>query len=189
MVTIRNEALRDINAREELLDRVWSLSRLQKTAERLREGRSPAEGLSFVAAEESRLVGTVRLWHVCAGPARPALLLGPLAVDEPWRGRGIGIALMRHAIAAARGRAHRAVLLVGDEPYYGRFGFSAQKTGALWLPGPYERHRLLGCELEPGALDGVRGLIGATGGVAPSPSLNVLVANLARTDSSARRAA
>jgi len=189
MVTIRNEALRDICAREELLDRVWGLSRFEKTAERLREGRSPAEGLSFVAAEQSCLVGTVRLWHVCAGPARPALLLGPLAVDVARRGRGIGTALMRHAIAAARRRAHRAVLLVGDEPYYGRFGFSAEKTGALWLPGAYERHRLLGCELVPGALDGARGLVGATSRAAPTPSLNVLVANLVRTDSSARRAA
>ena len=56
----------------------------------------------------------------------------------------------------------RAVLLVGDASYYGRFGFSAEKTGALWLPGPYEQHRLLGRELKPGALDGARGLISAT---------------------------
>jgi predicted N-acetyltransferase YhbS len=189
MVTIRNETFADIDAREDLLDRVWGPARLQKTAERLREGRSSAEGLSLVAEQDRRLVGTVRLWHVCAGPGRPALLLGPLAVDEPWRGRGIGTALMRRAIAAARRRAHRAVLLVGDALYYGRFGFSAEKTGALWLPGPCERHRLLGCELTPGALDGARGLIGATGGSVAKPSFDALIAGLTGNDSAARRAA
>ena len=61
----------------------------------------------------------------------------------------------------AQRRGHAAVLLVGDAAYYGRFGFSAEKTGGLWLPGPYEQHRLLGCEFVPGALDGVRGLIRA----------------------------
>lgn len=189
MVTIRNETVRDIDRREALLDRVWGPLRFQKTAERLREGRSPAEGLSLIAEQDENLVGTVRLWHVCAGPARPALLLGPLAVDEAWRGLGIGTDLLRRAIAAARRRGHRAVLLVGDAPYYGRFGFSAEKTGALWLPGPYERHRLLACELAPGALDGARGLVGATGRAAPTPSLDVLIAEFARNDSAARRAA
>ena len=81
------------------------------------------------------------------------------------------------------------MLLVGDASYYGRFGFSAEKTGGLWLPGPFERHRLLGCELVPGALDGARGLIGATGRPAPMPSLDVLVAGLARNDQPARHAA
>ena len=189
MVKIRSESVRDIEAREDLLDRVWGPSRFQKTAERLREDREPAEGLAFVAVEGRRLLGTVRLWHVCAGPARPALLLGPLAVEETWRGHGIGAALMRRAVAAAKRLGHQAVLLVGDAPYYGRFGFSAEKTGGLWLPGPYERPRLLGCELIPGALDGARGLIGATGRTAPTPGLDVLIAGLARNDQAARRAA
>lgn len=189
MVTIRNEARCDIDAREELLDRVWGPTRFQKTAERLREGRRPAEGLSLIAAQAEHLVGTVRLWHVCAGPGRPALLLGPLAVDEAWRGLGIGTALTRRALGAARRRGHRAVLLVGDAAFYGRFGFSAEKTGTLWLPGPFERHRLLGCELVPGALDGARGLVGTTGRPLPKPSLDVLIARLARDGSAARRAA
>jgi predicted N-acetyltransferase YhbS len=186
MMTIRNEVCGDIGAREELLDRVWGPARFQKTAERLREGRSPAAGLSLVAEQDEDLVGTVRLWRVCAGPSRPALLLGPLAVEEACRGHGIGTALMRRAIAAARRRGYRAVLLVGDPPYYERFGFSSQKTGALWLPGPYEPHRLLGCELVPGALDGARGLVGATGRAVPMPNLDALVASLG---DSARHAA
>jgi predicted N-acetyltransferase YhbS len=70
---------------------------------------------------------------------------------------------MQRALREARSRRHGAVLLVGDAPYYGRFGFSVEKTGALRLPGPYEQHRLLGLELKRGALDGARGLIRASG--------------------------
>ncbi len=189
MVTIRNEAHCDIDAREDLLDRVWGPSRFQKTAERLREGRTAAQGLSLIAEQERHLVGTVRLWHVCTGPARPALLLGPLAVDEAWRGLGIGTRLMQRALGVARRRGHQAVILVGDAAYYGRFGFSTEKTTGLWMPGPLERQRLLGCELAPGALDGAHGLVGATGRPAPTPSLDVLIAGLGRSDSAARRAA
>jgi predicted N-acetyltransferase YhbS len=189
MVTIRNEMTSDIDAREHLLDRVWGACRFAKTAERLREGREPSTGLSFVAEHEGDLVGTVRLWDICAGPDRPALLLGPLAVDESARSRGIGGALMRRAMAAARRRRHRAVLLVGDAAYYQRFGFSAEMTGALWLPGPYERDRLLACALRPDALDGARGLIGATGRRTPAPSFDVLIAGLGRDAASARHAA
>jgi predicted N-acetyltransferase YhbS len=181
MTMIRRECLKDIDAREALLDHTFGDARCQKAAERLREGRMPAAGLSFVAERDHRVVGTVRLWHVSAGPGRPALLLGPLAVDDAWRGRGIGTALMRRALEAARRLGHKAVLLVGDAPFYGRFGFSAEKTGSLWMPGPYERHRLLACELTPGALDGARGLIGATGEFAPKPDLAALVAHATRT--------
>jgi predicted N-acetyltransferase YhbS len=189
MVTIRNEACKDVDAREGLLDRVWGAARFQKTAERLREGRTPADGLSLVATHDDEIVGTVRLWDVCAGPGRPALLLGPLAVDQAWRCHGIGGALMKRAVAVARRRKHRAVLLVGDAAYYERFSFSAAKTGTLWMPGPYERDRLLGCELAAGALEGARGLISATGPLAPTPSLDALIAHLDRRDSSARHAA
>ena len=172
MVTIRNETSFDIDAREHLLDRVWGAERFTKTAERLREGREPSAGLSFIAERDGEIVGTVRLWDVCAGPGRPAVLLGPLAVHKGHRACGSGGAQMRRAIAAARRRKHGAVLLVGDAPYYERFGFSAEKTAALWLPGPYERDRLLACELKPGTLDGARGMIGATGRTTPAPSLD-----------------
>jgi len=189
MVTIRNETHRDVDAREDLLDRVWGASRFQKTAERLREGRSAAKGLSLIAEQDDIVVGTVRLWDIAAGPGCAALLLGPLAVEESRRGLGLGSALMRRAIGAARRRGHKAIILVGDEPYYSRFGFSAAKTKALWLPGPVERHRLLACELASGALDGARGLVSATGCPAPKPSFEVLIANLADRSAQARRAA
>ena len=188
MTTIRKEMTKDIPAREALLDRAFGDARFTKAAKRLREGRMPAFGLSFVATEKNRVVGTVRLWHVCAGPARPALLLGPLAVDDAWRGLGIGAALTQRATEAAQRLGHKAVLLVGDAPYYSRFGFSAEKTGALWMPGPFERERLLARELVPGALDRARGLINATGERPLIPDLATLIAGLARTDAAARGA-
>jgi predicted N-acetyltransferase YhbS len=126
----------------------------------------PAEGLGLSALCEGRLVGTVRLWHVSAGGI-PALMLGPLAVEDSSRKLGVGAALMDHALAAAKARGHRAVILLGDAPYYARFGFSAAKTGELSLSGPFERDRLLGLELREGALDGAWGMIAPTG--APLP--------------------
>jgi predicted N-acetyltransferase YhbS len=94
-------------------------------------------------------------------------MLGPLAVDDSCRSLGLGAALMEHALAVARARGHGAVILLGDAPYYARFGFTADKTGELSLPGPFERDRLLGLELRQGALDGAWGMIAATGASAP----------------------
>jgi predicted N-acetyltransferase YhbS len=179
MATIRHEKTTDIAAREVLLDDAFGAGRTAKTAERLREGRLPADGLSFVATEQGRMIGTVRLWHVTPGRGQPALLLGPVAVSATHRGHGIGAALMHRALRDARRLGHGAVLLVGDAPYYGRFGFSTEKTGALWLPGPYDRDRLLGHELVPGALDGVRGLLDGVGALQPQPAMADLVATAA----------
>lgn len=153
----------DIATRENLLDRAMGPGRTRKSSEKLRRGRKPSEGLALVArGSDGSLVGTVRLWDVAAGD-RAALLLGPLAVDPSLKGAGIGGALMRLAIEEARRLGHKAILLVGDAPYYARFGFTAEKTGALAMPGPYERHRFLALELEEGALDGAQGVLRATG--------------------------
>jgi predicted N-acetyltransferase YhbS len=176
MVTIREEKKSDAAAREALLDAAYGAARFAKTSERLREGRLPAERLSLVAIEDGRMVGTVRLWPITAGPGREALLLGPLAVHPMHRNRGIGSGLMRRAIARARMFGHRAIVLVGDAPYYGRFGFSAKQTGELWMPGHFDRDRLLALDLQSHALAGARGLIGATGKLAPKPDLNTLIA-------------
>jgi predicted N-acetyltransferase YhbS len=190
MVTIRKEVHRDVEARDALLDRCLGVGRFQKASERLREGRSPARDLAFVASDRGRVVGTVRLWNVSAGPSRPALLLGPLAVHADHRGRGIGGALMEHALATAKQLGHRAVLLVGDAPYYERFGFSAEATGDLWLPGRYDPERFLAVELQPGALLGARGLVSPTGRLARKPDLSTLVARFAQGDgATAARAA
>src|SRR5262249_28661578 len=131
-----------------------------------------------------RSVGTVQLGRVSAGPDRPAVLLGPLAVAPDRRKRGIGSTLVHHALREAARRRYGAVLLVGDAPYYSRFGFSSEKTSALWLPGPYQRHPPLGRELKPGALAGARGLISARGPLEQRPDLATLVAGLMRSDNS-----
>lgn len=159
------EAAADVAAREALLDRAMGPKRRKKSSEKLRRGRRPSEGLAFVARDASGgVAGTVRLWDVRLGEGgAAALLLGPLAVDPSLKNAGIGSALMRHAIAEAARLGHAAILLVGDAPYYARFGFSAEKTGSLAMPGPYERHRLLALELVEGALDGVHGTLKAAG--------------------------
>lgn len=183
MVTIREEKFADSDAREALLDEAYGVERFAKASERLREGRLPAAGLSLIATDHGRLVGTVRLWNVNAGPACAALLLGPLAVQPGHRNRGIGTRLMQRAVARARLAGHGAIILVGDAAYYARFGFADAKTDGLWMPGAFERPRLLALELKPGALDGARGLIGAAGRLAPAPDLAALVAQDRRAES------
>ena len=164
MITIRTETTADIAPRERLLDRAFGKTRRRKTSERLREGRLPAEGLAFTALDsKGRLMGTLRLWNVLAGSAGPALLLGPLAVDCKHQRKGVGAALMGHALEEARRRGHAAIILVGDAPYYVRFGFAAGVVADLHLPGPVERARFLGLELMPGALDGAEGLVAGCG--------------------------
>jgi predicted N-acetyltransferase YhbS len=165
---IRAERASDVAAREALLDACFGENRHARTCQRLRDGRVPAEGLAFSAVHRGRLVGTVRLWHASAGGV-PALVLGPLAVDASCRSFGLGAALMQHAIAAAKARGHGAVILLGDAAYYARFGFTADKTAGLSLPGPFEPERLLALELRDGALEGLSGMIAATGHKARRP--------------------
>lgn len=161
---IRPEIATDAPARERLLDQAFGKRRHAKTSARLREGRVPSEGLAFTAVSQNgKVLGTVRLWDIIAGSAGPALLLGPLAVDKSQRGRGLGKALMEHALNSAKVLGHEAMLLVGDAPYYGRFGFSEALTRSLHLPGPVDRGRFLGLELTPHALDGAEGLVSASG--------------------------
>lgn len=165
-VLLREEAGSDVAAREQLLDRAFGTSRTRKSSELLRAGRVPARGMALSAEEHGVLVGTVRLWHVRAGNL-DALLLGPLAVAGSHRSRGVGGMLMREAIARANDRGHRAILLVGDEPYYSRFGFSCGCTQHLEFPGYVAPGRFLGLELETGVLEGACGKVIATGAMAP----------------------
>ena len=159
---IEDEAERDVAAREAMLDRAMGPGRRRKSSEKLRRGRLPSPGLAFVARNGAgQVVGSVRLWDVAAG-GKSLLLLGPLAVDTAVEGQGVGSALMRHAITRAKDLGHGAIVLVGDAPYYQRFGFSADKTGGLMMPGPVERHRLLGLELVEDCLE-TSGLLVATG--------------------------
>lgn len=159
----------DVLARERLLDAAMGPDRRKKSSEAIRRDRVPAQGLALVARDEAgHVIGTVRLWNIQAGitpggRAVPALLLGPLAVDAAHEGKGIGGALMRAAILEARKLGHGAILLVGDAPYYERFGFSTGKATTLMMLGPFERHRFLGLELKEGWLEGAAGIIVPTG--------------------------
>ena len=163
-ISIRHQIASDVVPREALLDKAFGVARFRKTSERLRESRLPAEGLAFTALSSSgRVIGTLRLWHVIAGSAGPALLLGPLAVDGRARGKGLGKMLMDHALSSAKVLGYEAVLLVGDACYYSRFGFTDRLTQSLHLPGPVDRDRFLGLELVEGALDGAEGLLMASG--------------------------
>jgi predicted N-acetyltransferase YhbS len=163
MIFIRHERSTDVLAREAILDRAYGDGRFTKPSAALRAGRVPAQGLALVAIDRGQVVGTVRLWNVSAGRGRPALLLGPLAVDCPAQNRGIGGKLVERALREARRLGHGAVLLVGDAAYYDRFGFSGAKTAKLRMPGAILPAHLLGLELISGALDGALGAIRPTG--------------------------
>jgi predicted N-acetyltransferase YhbS len=162
---LRDERPRDVAARETLLDASFGPSRFAKTCERLREGRLPAEGLSLVAVDGEAVVGTLRFWHVDCGRS-PALMLGPLAVAASHRSHGIGGTLILHGLRRAAELGHGGVVLVGDAPYYARFGFIHAPVQDLVLPGPVDRARFLGLELRPGGFRDARGRVVASGLIA-----------------------
>jgi len=156
MWEIRAEEAADARAIESLVEKSFGPGRFAKSAYRLREGVDPEPGLSFVATEDSALRGSVRFWPVFVGKA-PALLLGPLAVESDRRGRGMGVELMQRGIDEARKRGARAIILVGDLPYYSRVGFTPIPRGRVKMPGPVDPSRVLGLGLADGALDALEG--------------------------------
>lgn len=162
------EMPRHAAAIDNLLEEAFGPDRHRKTVYRLREGVPPIPELCLVAEEEDGFLrGTLRFWPVAIQDERPgsrvrrvpALLLGPIAVHGGLRKTGVGTLLMNEGLARARAMGHRIVLLVGDEPYYGRFGFRRDLAVALRLPGPVDAERFLALELEPGALAGVSGVV------------------------------
>lgn len=160
MITLGHETETDVTQIEALLDLVFGAEeRLRKTCQRLRDGQKPADGLALVLRDGDRIVGTLRFWELLIGGQTRALLLGPLAVDPSLQGTGLGSKLMRHGLNLAAARHHQAVILVGDEPYYRRFGFQAHYMGNVDLPGPVNRDRFLGLELVEGALADVSGMV------------------------------
>ena len=130
--------------------------RFARSAYRLREGVPPDPALSFVATAGPEIIGSVWMTPIRIG-VRPALLLGPLAVRPDWTGKGAGKALVRTALAAARGAGHQVVLLVGDLPYYGPLGFERLAPNAITLPGPVDPARVLVAPLTPNVLEGLGG--------------------------------
>src|SRR3954463_8794788 len=155
-ITILPETPDDAPAIEHLNARTFGPGRFAKTAYRIREDVTHITELSFTARVGTLLVGSVRLSPILIGEAK-GLLLGPLTVEPPFRDRGIGQALMTRALEAAKGQGHRVVMLVGDEPYYGKSGFKAVAKGQITMTGPVDPARLLIAELFPGASDGLSG--------------------------------
>jgi len=157
-LVIRQEQPEDAAAIDRLHARAFGPGRFARTAFRLREGVAHRSELSFVALVGTFLTGSVRVDPARAGGA-PVLALGPLTVDPSFGGRGIGTALMEASLDAARAQGHGLVLLVGDAPYYGRFGFAPVPPGRLVLPGPVDPSRFLWLELREGAAEGIAGSV------------------------------
>ena len=157
-LTILLETPADALAVERLHERTFGPGRYAKSAYRLRESRGHVLHLSFTARVGSLLIGSVRLTPICIGDT-PALLLGPLTVEPPFRARGVGGALIARALKDAKAAGHALVVLVGDEPFYGKAGFRRIPKGRARMPGPVDPRRLLVAELAEGAFEGVSGPI------------------------------
>jgi predicted N-acetyltransferase YhbS len=157
-LTILPETADDAVPIEHLHERTFGPGRYAKSAYRLREGIGHRLDLSFTARIGTLLIGSVRLSPTRIGDTN-ALLLGPLTVEPAFRERGVGYALIERALAQAKAKGHRLVLLVGDEPYYGKSGFKPIPKGRVTMPGPVDPSRLLVCELVESAFDGVSGPI------------------------------
>jgi predicted N-acetyltransferase YhbS len=159
-LTILPETPDDAPAIEHLNARTFGPGRFAKTAYRIREEVTHILDLSFTARVGTLLVGSVRLSPILIGEAK-GLLLGPLTVEPPFRDRGIGQKLIARALEEARAKGFRLVILVGDEPYYGKAGFNAVPKGQITMNGPVDPARLLIAELVPGSAAGVTGTIRA----------------------------
>jgi predicted N-acetyltransferase YhbS len=155
-ISILAETPEDAIAIERLHERTFGPGRFARTAQRIRERRDHILGLSFTARVGTLLVGSARVTPVRIGPT-PAVLLGPLTVEPPFRGRGIARALLDRTLNEVRAVGHRLVVLVGDEPYYARSGFACIPKGQVTMPGPVDPARLLVAELVAGAFEGVKG--------------------------------
>ncbi|MGH6788641.1 MAG: GNAT family N-acetyltransferase [Pseudolabrys sp.] len=158
LLTILPETADDEPAIERLHERTFGPGRFARSAFRIREGRGHSLALSFTARVGTLLVGSVRLTPICIGET-PALLLGPLTVEPPFRERGVGTALIARALKDAKAKGHKLVVLVGDEPYYGKHGFRKIPKGQVKMPGPVDPARLLVAEFAAGTFENVSGLI------------------------------
>jgi predicted N-acetyltransferase YhbS len=159
-LTILPETEADARAIDRLHARTFGPGRYAKTAYRLREEVRHGLDVSFTARTGTLLIGSVRLSPVRIGDTK-ALLLGPLTVEPAFRERGVGQALIERALKEAAAKGHRLVILVGDEPYYGKCGFKRIPPGRATMPGPVDPARLLVAELADGAFEGVAGPIKA----------------------------
>jgi predicted N-acetyltransferase YhbS len=161
MFRIHRETPQDSAEVEYLFDLAFAPGRSALSSYRLREGVAPVEELSLVARDEyDVLAGAIRYWPVRIGDAgAPALLLGPVAVHPTRQGEGLGALLIADSLGRATELGWTRVVLVGDEPYYRRFGFTRAAGRALDYPPPTNPDRLLARALAPGAFDRVGGMV------------------------------
>src|SRR6185369_12904483 len=157
-ITILTEKPEDAAAIERLHERTFGPGRFVRASERIRERMAHRPDLSYTARIGTLLVGSVRLTRVCIGDT-PALLLGPLTIEPPFRDKGIGKAMMERALKDAKAQGHRLVVLVGDEPYYARVGFKRVPKGTIAMPGPADPARILAAKLIENALANVNGVV------------------------------
>ena len=141
--------------------RSFGPGRFVRTAYRIREGTPPISPYCLLAKVGGEMVASIRFTEVTIGGKPGALLLGPLAVEEDYAGLGYGKRLVAEGIERARKAGIKLILLVGDEPYYGRFGFKRVLPGRIKLPGPADPARVLAAELEEGALGQYDGMVEA----------------------------
>jgi predicted N-acetyltransferase YhbS len=149
----------DLPAIFDLNERVFGPGRFTRTAYRIREGMPLISRFCLKATQGPALVAAIRFTEVTIGGQPGGLLLGPLAVENGYAGLGHGKRLIADGLANAKAAGLRICVLVGNEPYYGRFGFVVLPRGQIELPGPADPGRMLGAELSPGALGQYRGLV------------------------------
>lgn len=155
----------DVSAISALQSRVFGPGRFARSAYRVREGKGLLSRFCRVADRNGRLVASLRITEVTIGGTRGAALLGPVSVDPDFRGQGCGSQIIGETLADMTAAGIAIVVLVGDEPYYGRFGFHPVPRGQIVFPGPVNPQRILAAELVPGALAQFQGLI-----IAPEPA-------------------
>ncbi len=148
----------DLQEVEDLLDLAFGEDRFNKAAYAYRKGVDAIRELSFIIRDQGQLIATLRFWPIKIGN-NDALLLGPIAVKPELQGCGHGIRLMKHGLKRASELGYSRVILVGDEPYYGRLGFSREHIKDITMPGQDDHNRLLGHELLSGSFYGVFGAV------------------------------
>lgn len=162
---------------EEINAEAFGPGRYARAAYKIREGGPHERALSFVALHDGSVIASVKMTRVAAGEGR-ALMLGPLAVKPAFKNRGIGKHLVKLALEAATRAGWPAVVLVGDEPYYGPLGFSRIPRGQIAMPRPVDLSRLLAVEIEPGAVAKLTGMVDHEDRVAPPAAPEAIAAPL-----------
>jgi predicted N-acetyltransferase YhbS len=167
MFRILRETQADSYEVELLYDTAFAPGRTALSSYRLRDGVAPVPELCLLVRDEyNSVVGAIRNWPIRVGGEEetgrggiPALLLGPVAIHPTRQGEGLGAALMDAAVNVARDLGWTRVILVGDEPYYRRFGFRRDLAEGVEFPPPTNPNRILARELAPGAMSGVAGMV------------------------------